>query len=263
MRSNTGPTTISRIHLWTWIVVWALIVTPVAFLGLRRWTPGTVVVLFVLVGFVAGLASLGFQTRDGVESPPSGREVASTVAWHGALGGAAVLLFAGVAVAAGSLVWAAMLLAALTSPWTPVLIRRMRGSTRGGEKDRPARAPSKPSAPAPSPPPGPWPRTHAPATVSCAPEEPTVQLPVGTAAEWSRSVRALDDTELCTAWRSSFRALEAAQQPSVRADLVALRQACIDEMERRYPNGLRAWLESGARAAGNPTRYLGHYRDAS
>jgi hypothetical protein len=43
--------------------------------------------------------------------------------------------------------------------------------------------------------------------------------------------------------------------------VVAQRQVYLDEMERRSPSGLRAWLESGARAAGGPERFLGKRRD--
>lgn len=261
MPPNTGPTTVSRLHLWIWIGVWLLVATPVAFLGLRRWTPVTVIVLFVLAGFLAGLASLGFQTRDGVETPPHPKEMVSSIAWHVVLSGAVVLLFAGMAVAVGNLVWSALLLAALSSPWTPRLVRRIRRTV--GENERQPTADAGPPAPQPRPTTR-KPKTHAPVAVSQAPEEePSPQPPVGTAAEWSGSVRSLDDSELCNAWRTSFRKLEAATTASARADLVALRQACIDEMERRYPDGLRAWLESGARAAGNPSRYLDRYRDAS
>ena len=72
------------------------------------------------------------------------------------------------------------------------------------------------------------------------------------------SVRALSDAELCRAWRVSFGALDAAMTAGARARVVALRQSYLDEIDRRHPTGLAAWLSSGARAAGNPTRYLAH-----
>ena len=40
--------------------------------------------------------------------------------------------------------------------------------------------------------------------------------------------------------------------------LVALREACLDELERRDAAALHAWLDSGARASGGPERYLAH-----
>jgi hypothetical protein len=34
------------------------------------------------------------------------------------------------------------------------------------------------------------------------------------------------------------------------------RRAYLDEMARRDPEGFHRWLDSGARAAGDPSRYL-------
>jgi uncharacterized membrane protein YeaQ/YmgE (transglycosylase-associated protein family) len=38
--------------------------------------------------------------------------------------------------------------------------------------------------------------------------------------------------------------------------LVALRQCCLDELERRDPTALQDWLTSGARASSSPERFL-------
>jgi hypothetical protein len=69
--------------------------------------------------------------------------------------------------------------------------------------------------------------------------------------------RGMSDTDLCRAWRRSFVTLEHTRGVHRRAQVVALRQMLLDELETRYPAGLRAWLASGARAAGGPDRYLG------
>jgi len=37
---------------------------------------------------------------------------------------------------------------------------------------------------------------------------------------------------------------------------VEQRQLYLDEFERRNPTGLAEWLASGARAAGDPTRFI-------
>lgn len=66
----------------------------------------------------------------------------------------------------------------------------------------------------------------------------------------------LTDQELCSAWRSSFAALHATTSPLVAEAVVALRQLCLDEMEKRDPEALQAWLESGARASDGPDRFL-------
>ena len=67
---------------------------------------------------------------------------------------------------------------------------------------------------------------------------------------------ALDDDELCLAWRRSFVMLNAAGSPCERLLLVKQRQRYLDELERRSPDGLASWLTSGARAPGNPLPHL-------
>jgi hypothetical protein len=66
----------------------------------------------------------------------------------------------------------------------------------------------------------------------------------------------LTDEELCLAWRRSFLGLERARTRVALQDVVRLRQAYLDELARRYPSGMKAWFDSGARAAGGPDRYL-------
>jgi hypothetical protein len=66
----------------------------------------------------------------------------------------------------------------------------------------------------------------------------------------------LSDDELCLAWRRSFLALQRARTNAALHDIVRLRQAYLDELARRHPTQLQAWLESGARAASGPDRYL-------
>jgi hypothetical protein len=70
-------------------------------------------------------------------------------------------------------------------------------------------------------------------------------------------LHALSDDELCRQWRFSFTALADAGTPGLRADVVRARQLYLDEIERRHPQDLQAWLASGARAAGNPMPFLG------
>jgi hypothetical protein len=71
-------------------------------------------------------------------------------------------------------------------------------------------------------------------------------------------VRQMSDAELCRAWRRSYVSLQQARGPRVRALVVHTRQLLLDELERRYPAGLKAWLGSGARAAGAPDRFIGN-----
>jgi hypothetical protein len=98
---------------------------------------------------------------------------------------------------------------------------------------------------------------------SCPPQqaepvdhEHTPEIEPGPAPESSVVFRTLSDAALCQVWRSSFSALQAASSLSQRMRIVEARQDCLDEFERRHPQGLTAWLASGARAAGNPSRFV-------
>jgi hypothetical protein len=68
---------------------------------------------------------------------------------------------------------------------------------------------------------------------------------------------ALDDAALCRAWRRSFSMLESARTGQDRIAVVVQRQLYLDEMQRRSPSGVAAWLASGARASSNPMPFLG------
>jgi hypothetical protein len=65
----------------------------------------------------------------------------------------------------------------------------------------------------------------------------------------------LTDEELCRGWRHSFLLLATADG-ATRRRVVQLRRRYLDELERRNPAGFARWLDSGARAAGDPSRYL-------
>lgn len=67
----------------------------------------------------------------------------------------------------------------------------------------------------------------------------------------------LTDQELCLQWRHSFLTLQSAPCAQDLGRVVVQRQILLDEMERRSPLALQAWLASGARAAGGPERFLG------
>jgi len=89
--------------------------------------------------------------------------------------------------------------------------------------------------------------------VLVVPPAPPPDLPTAT-------LRDLDDEELCLAWRRSFVQLQHATSASVRMLRVQQRQLILDELERRNPHGLAAWLASGCRAAGNPLPFLARTR---
>jgi hypothetical protein len=68
----------------------------------------------------------------------------------------------------------------------------------------------------------------------------------------------LDDRQLCRLWRDSFWLVHKPSSPATMLCRVALREACLDELERRDADALHAWLDSGARASSGPEKYLAH-----
>ncbi|NUR97266.1 MAG: hypothetical protein HOV67_18655 [Kribbellaceae bacterium] len=62
--------------------------------------------------------------------------------------------------------------------------------------------------------------------------------------------------ELCRAWHDSFKELQQARTPAERMRVVEQRQQYLDELERLDPEGLQAWLESAASAAGDPGQFI-------
>jgi hypothetical protein len=62
--------------------------------------------------------------------------------------------------------------------------------------------------------------------------------------------------ELCRAWRVSYLLLQKARGPDELEQVVRLRRQYLDELARRHPEGFRRWLDEGARASGDPSRYV-------
>jgi len=75
------------------------------------------------------------------------------------------------------------------------------------------------------------------------------------------SLAELDDDALCRLWRYTYWQLDLQTTEAGVLELVALRQACLDELERRDPSALRAWLFSGERASGGAERFWPHGGD--
>jgi hypothetical protein len=70
----------------------------------------------------------------------------------------------------------------------------------------------------------------------------------------------MDSATLCLAWRRSYLALDRPLSLLSRSLVVKRRQELLDELESRNPAGFAAWLDSGARAAGDPRRYIDSQR---
>jgi hypothetical protein len=61
---------------------------------------------------------------------------------------------------------------------------------------------------------------------------------------------------LCRQWQDSYPALRSAPTHSLRLQIVEARAQCLDELERRDPEGLNAWLGSNASAASDPGLFI-------
>ena len=66
----------------------------------------------------------------------------------------------------------------------------------------------------------------------------------------------LSTPELCLAWRRSYVALLEIPAGPGRCEIVRFRERLLDEIERRDRDGFTRWLETGARAGSDPSRYL-------
>ncbi|HET7329119.1 MAG TPA: hypothetical protein VFJ14_17750 [Nocardioidaceae bacterium] len=82
--------------------------------------------------------------------------------------------------------------------------------------------------------------------------QPRTDTEPSPAPETPIEMRPLSDAELCLTWRTSFTTLQRAASSTQRLRVVEIRQGCLDELERRHPDRLVAWLASGPRAAGDP-----------
>lgn len=62
--------------------------------------------------------------------------------------------------------------------------------------------------------------------------------------------------QLTAAWSTSQEALRRSTSAADRSAIAALRQAYLDELERRDSSGLQRWLESGNALTSDPSRFL-------
>lgn len=62
--------------------------------------------------------------------------------------------------------------------------------------------------------------------------------------------------QLSAAWSTSQEALRRSTSAADRSAIAALRQAYLDELERRDSSGLQRWLESGNALTSDPSRFL-------
>ncbi len=63
----------------------------------------------------------------------------------------------------------------------------------------------------------------------------------------------LTSDELCQAWRSTHRRLQFAHTAPEVAAYARLRRTVLEELERRHPREVAAWLSAGGSAEQSPT----------
>lgn len=66
----------------------------------------------------------------------------------------------------------------------------------------------------------------------------------------------LDTAELCHLWRVTFWMVRDLRAPTRTLRVVELREAILDELERRHPEGVGRWLTSARPGADGPARFL-------
>lgn len=187
-------------------------------------------------------AAMVFAATADDDSPWPYRRVA---AW--ALGaGVGLMAFAGLTMLLGGATLPCLAVLAASSP--PV-VRRMGALCRAlhpqrGQASLPHSAETPPSTGTDSATPTAHPTPYR------SEEQPGEPTPLDAEA------RAMDDARLCWAWRTSYLTLQRATTPQHRLRVVQQRQEYLDELERRNPAGVAAWLTAGARAAGDPSRYV-------
>jgi hypothetical protein len=208
-----------------WARSWTVVVALGVGLALVTWGAGTVIGV-LLTGTACGGVLFALSGSSATVRNPAGVFRWMRVVTRALLVGAAVLALCAYASVVPYLVVPLALLAVATSPW---VLDRLRTLGRG--EPAPARTPPDDLPPVS--------RLTTP-YVECDPA----------------SARTMTDQELCRQWRRSYVLLRYAVTDEEALQVVALRQAYLDELEARRPDAVRAWLASGARAAGGPDRYL-------
>lgn len=217
-----------RMWQWTWGTILAVAAIPGVLIG--GWANSATAVIMASTAAVALLLAL-----ERVDQPPrtsSGVRRGSALE-RGVTAGLGVGALVAAAGTLGPLALPLGLLACLTSP---PAFRLLCSTIPEAHPPRPRLR--RPRVPRPGP---------------VVPSAPVVEV---SALALRSAVQVLDDYQLCHGWRASYTCLVLAPTAAERLELVHVRQAYLDEMERRHPAGLRAWLDSGARAAGDPSRHL-------
>jgi hypothetical protein len=203
------------------------------------WSLSSVIMLLVLASLTGGVvAMVALASPDGSTRSPWDRR--RIVARSTALTAGGTVSFIGLGTLLGAPT--AVLLLAIIVGGSPYAIRYcLRWLSEHGHLTSSSPQPAQPHRADRSP---------GPATASDSWAEPDQ------AAKPQIAPDVLSDEALCVAWRASFSALQRASSPTQRLRVVDERRAYLDEIERRTAHGMAAWLASGPRAAGDPSRFV-------
>jgi hypothetical protein len=231
-----------------WARFWSLVGAVGVGFSFLVWEPLSVLSVFITASVCAGVLLAMVAPAPGPHSPLPAVRWSRIAARAALLGGGAVAVGAFSAVlpaAALPLVLAAV----LSSPVCLDHVRRWRDTRRsavGQTTQVPGTLDGRPAE----------------ESLDGAQEPPPWPGPTGCRLDVSpASAQELTDEELCREWRRSFVTLTSARSSRDLGLVVAQRQIYLDEMDRRSPSALQAWLASGARAAGGPDRFLTQRHD--
>jgi hypothetical protein len=216
---------------WSYRAGWSVCTNTLIAVGLvcalATWGwPGPIATILTMAFFVVVIAA--------VVLPGNGLRVLPRLLWRGLCAGTVLTAATGLTVVFGTLGLLVVVVAAATTPGLRA------GARRGWNFVTDNRDPGALKE-----------RTELPRQVV------VYERPLLERTPWlPEALDSLDDVSLCLAWRSSFVLLEAAASVEDRIAIIEHRQRCLDELQRRNPHGVAAWLSSGARASGNPLPYL-------
>ena len=220
-----------------WTHVWCVVAAIGLGVSTLEWSPTIALVAVLVLACCAGLAMVVVLTATD-RLQPDGRVPWRRLVPQALAGGAGLVTFLVLAGSSPPLALLCVLLCLVT--WPPLLLRIRRRPASPSSRARPMH--EQPPGTVPSPP-DPW-SSHP----QYSPSQSHAQY----------SLAELDDDALCRLWRHTYWQLELQATEAGVLDLVALRQACLDELERRAPSAVHAWLSSGARASGGPERFWPH-----
>jgi hypothetical protein len=203
-----------------WIYLWGAVLAAGTALSLPMLSVPALVIMFSVAVIVA-ISSLTLTRGRPTESASDLHAITRLILLRAAGGTVFVLSFIGLSVFLGALVWLLLFLAAASSPW--LIGRGWRTLNRTPMEPEPARTPTN--------------------TTQATLPDPTV-------------IRELSNKELCRAWRVSYLTMLGASSASDLQRLSTARGAYLNELERRNPVGFKAWIDSGARASGDPEKFL-------